>query len=130
MGTVNGGELASRLDPTIVRIPVAAGEIQIEYYPGESTVENTFKATLTSSTGLNVQIVQASLRFERADLQISGLERTMTVQNGLLPTLVTRDLGVAGSWDVQITLTTVDGDLIQAPFSVEVTDTLSARKSK
>ena len=130
MGTVDGGELASRLDPTIVRMPVAAGEIQVEYYPGESTVENTFKATLTSSAGLNVQIVQASIRFARADLQISGFERTMTVQNGVLPTLVTWDLRVPGLWDAEIILTTVTGDLIQAPFSVEITDTLSAGKSK
>lgn len=129
-GAVDGGELASRLDPTIVRMPVATGEIQIEYYPGESTVENTFRATLTSSMGLNVQIVQASIRFARADLQISGLERTMTVQNGVLPTLVTRDLGVTGLWDAEIILTTVTGDLLQAPFSVTITDTLSARGSK
>jgi len=126
MGGVDGSQLASRLDPVIVRVPVAAGEIQVEYYPGERSVENAFKVILTGGDGLNIPISKASIRFARPDLQIAGFEREMTISGGAIPTLLTRDLGVAGTWKAEITLTAANGDLIQAPFDVEVTDTLRA----
>lgn len=129
-GSADVSALASRLAPIYARMVVEAGEIEVQYYPGEVGVENTFKATLTDNSGLNVQILRASIRFSRADLSLTGFEREMMVQESTLPTLTTRDLGVVGTWNAEITLTTGNGDDIQAPFKVEITNTLGVKGTR
>lgn len=127
-GSVNAGELASRLEPAIVRASVAVGEVQLEYYPGDVAVDNVFNVRLTDLSGLTIPIDSAYITFSNADAGILGFRRDMNMQSEGFPSLATRDLGIPGAWQIIITMNTANGELIEVPMTLEISNKLEGEQ--
>lgn len=129
-GSVDAGELASRLEPAIVRASVAVGEVQLEYYPGDVAVDNVFNVRLTDLNGLTIPIDSAYITFSNADAGITGFRRDMNMQSEGFPSLATRDLGIPGVWQIIITMNTINQDLVEVPMTIEISNKLEGEQKQ
>lgn len=127
-GSIDAGELASRLEPAIVRASVAVGEVQLEYYPGDVAIDNWFKVMLTDLSGLTIPIESAYMTFSNKEAGITGFRRDMNMQSEGFPSLTTRDLGIPGVWQIVITMNTTSGELIEVPMTLEISNKLEGEQ--
>lgn len=99
------------LEPKIVQAPLGDGELRLDYLPGRTNTENRFRVSVTDATGDERTLSAVDVSFSQDELGIGPLLRSFERQEDGTWVLVTRDLGVPGTWKAEI-LVSLDADQI------------------
>jgi len=98
-------------EPTVVRAPLATGEAVLEILPARAGAENRFLFTAFDANGDTRALNALTGSFSLKRIEIGPLERDFTVQPGGSWLLTTRDLGVEGTWTLELLVTFADGSV-------------------
>ena len=90
------------LEPKIVQAPLGAGELRLDYLPGRTNTENRFRVSVTDAGGAERTLSAVEVSFSQAELGIGPLLRSFERQEDGTWVLVTRDLGVPGTWKAEL----------------------------
>jgi copper transport protein len=97
------------LEPKIVQAPLGDGELRLDYLPGRTDTENRFRVSVTDTNGAERTLSAVDVSFSQAELGIGPLTRSFERQEDGTWVLVTRDLGVPGTWKAEL-LVSLDAD--------------------
>lgn len=97
------------LEPKIVQAPLGDGELRLDYLPGRTNTENRFRVSVTDASGAERTLSAVEVSFSQAELGIGPLTRSFERQEDGTWVLVTRDLGVPGTWKAEL-LVSLDAD--------------------
>ena len=108
-------------EPTVVRAPFGTGEAVLEVLPARAGAENRFVFTAFDETGATRELSALTGSFSLARIDIGPLERSFEVQPDGSWTLATRDLGVEGTWTLELLVTFADGsvDIVNLDVIIE-----------
>lgn len=98
-------------EPTVARAPLGAGEAVLEILPARAGAENRFLFTAFDENGESRPLDALTGSFSLARIEIGPLEREFTRQPDGSWLLTTRDLGVEGTWKLELLVTFVDGSV-------------------
>lgn len=115
---LGGGEgdlgLSLTLDdfqPTVVRAPLGGGEAVLEILPARVGAENRFVFTAFDENGEARALAALTGSFSLKRIEIGPLERGFTPEPNGSWLLSTRDLGVEGTWNLELLVTFADGSV-------------------
>lgn len=108
------------LEPTILRTPLGTGEAVLDILPGRAGAENRFYFTATDASGANRTVASLEASFTLESIGIGPLERSFTEQPDGSWLLRTRDLGVGGTWNVELLVTFAGGEVDTVTFDVVI----------
>jgi copper transport protein len=110
-GDLGLGLTLDDFEPTVVRAPLGTGEAVLEILPARAGAENRFVFTAFDGTGATRELNALTGSFSLARIDIGPLERSFEAQPDGSWSLATRDLGVEGTWKLELLVTFADGSV-------------------
>lgn len=98
-------------EPTVVRAPFGPGEAVLEILPARAGAENRFLFTAFDANGESRRLSAVTGAFSLARIEIGPLQREFSPQPDGSWLLSTRDLGVEGTWKLDLLVTFDDGSV-------------------
>jgi copper transport protein len=98
-------------EPSVVRGPLGAGEAVLEVLPARAGAENRFLFTAFDENGETRRLNALTGSFSLTRIDIGPLERIFQAQPDGSWLLTTRDLGVEGTWKLELLVTFDDGSV-------------------
>jgi copper transport protein len=108
------------LEPKIVQAPLGDGELRLDYLPGRTNTENRFRVSVTDANGDERTLSAVDVSFSQTELAIGPLTRSFERQEDGTWVLVTRDLGVPGTWKAELLVSLDDDQLDTVTLDVVI----------
>jgi len=115
-GELGLGLALDDFEPTILRTPLGTGEAVLEILPGRAGAENLFSFTATDTAGGTRPVDGLAGTFSLERVGIGPLERAFEPRPDGSWVLATRDLGVEGTWRLELLVTFADGSVDTVGF--------------
>ena len=114
------------LEPRIVQAPLGTGELRLDYLPGRADAENRFRVSVTDASGAERALDGVDISFTQSALGIGPLERSFQRQADGTWILVSRDLGVVGTWNAELLVRLADGSVDTVTLEVTIREARGA----